>query len=274
LEIGERAPVVCVGAALRWAEGLLQQRNPDLVLTCGESDAALGAAFAASLAGVAVAHLDAGLVGDPSSPNGRLLDQAATFLLVPHVGALQRLAALGMEDCAYSCGDTLADGLTTAAAPAAGADRFCLCYLERDALESRALPELFAALERIGRPVLLPAAARAQARLAALNIVGRKDLRIIEPLDYLPMQQAVAGAALVITDSPTLQREAYLHAVVALGLSPADFPEAERSGWLRPVALEQQAIIEAAQAAPPASPPDIEMHRGAGLRAAAFLTGL
>lgn len=271
LEMSDAAPAVRVGVALRWIEPLLEERRPALLLTCGDSDAAVGAALAASFAGVAIAHLDAGVVVDPANPNGRLLDQAATFLLAPHLAAVERLAALGMDDSALQCGDVLADAaaMVTDAGPAP-AETYCLCYLGGGAVASPALPSLFPALARIGLPVLMPAAARARARLEA----AAPGVKIVEPLDHGAMQQAIARAAFVITDSPTLQREAYFRATVALGLAPADFPDGERSGWVRRVDLDAQSVIAAAQAPPPQDAPQAEAHHGASLRAAQFVTGL
>jgi len=288
LEMSDAAPAARVGAALRWIEPLLEERRPALLLTCGDSDAAVGAALAASFAGVAIAHLDAGVVVDPANPNGRLLDQAATFLLAPHLAAVERLAALGMEDSALQCGDVLADAAEMAQGlspngdcPLPGgysprrdsprpAETYCLCYLGGGALASPALPSLFPALARIGLPVLMPAAARARARLEA----AAPGVKIVEPLDHGAMQQAIARAAFVITDSPTLQREAYFRGTVALGLAPADFPDGERSGWVRRVDLDAQSVIAAAQAPPPENAPQAEAHHGASLRAAQFVTGL
>jgi len=279
LEINDSSPALCAGAVLRWMEPLLEEHRPDVLLTCGESDAAVGAALVASFSDVAIAHLDAGLVLDRANPNGRLLDQAATFLLAPHVTAVQRLAALGMEDSAYLCGDTLADAAAAAqaafaSAPGPAPDRYCLCYLGGPALESPALPSLVAGLAHLGMPVLVPTSARARARLAACGPSQTDDFRIVEPLDYAAMQQAIACAALVITDSATLQREAYYLGTVAIGLAPADFPDGESSGWVRRAALSDAAVLAAAQAPPPAESPPLADQRGAGVRAAQFMTGL
>ncbi|UCH36027.1 MAG: UDP-N-acetylglucosamine 2-epimerase [Armatimonadota bacterium] len=297
LEVNDATPVLRAGAVVRWLEPQLEELRPEIVLICGSSDAAVGAALAASFPGIPLAHLDAGVVAD-SGPNSRLLDQASTFLIAPHIEAVQRLAQRGMEDAAFLCGDTLADGLPAEAAPVAvDADAPCLCYLGGAALESAGLPIVLAALIGLAKPFLLPAGPPARIRLgealrkaqahsgeapsgeaaqgpATQRVVLQDAIRIVEPMDYAAMQAAVARAPVVITDSPTLQRECYFHGTVAVGLAPAGFPDAERSGWVRPVAMDEEAIMKAAQAPPPTTAPEVEAHRGAGERAASFVTGL
>jgi len=188
-----------------------------------------------------------------------------------------------MADCVCMCGDTLAD----APAPVteivgATSAPYCLCYLGGPALVGAqglapvqaALPAVFEALGCLPMEVLLPAPPNVRHRLQQHNLAAPDNLRLIEPLDYAAMQAALSGAALVISDSPTVQRESYLRGAIALGLAPADCPEGEHSGWVRPVAMDTASILRAAKSPPPAQPPDIEAHRGAGLRAAQFLTSL
>jgi UDP-N-acetylglucosamine 2-epimerase len=274
LEVNEATPALRIGAVMRWIEPLLQEHPPDLLFIGGASETAVGAALAASLAGVPVAQLDAGIATD-ANPRALVLDQAAVFLLAPHRAAVQRLAQRGMEDTVLLCGDTLADAaLGQGARTDAPPERFCLCYLGGPALESPSLPALFTALARMGMRALLPAGPHARSCLEAARIAQADSIRVIEPLDYAAMQQAVAQARLVITDSATLQREAYFHGTVVLGLAPVDFPEAERSGWVRPVAMDEESILAAAQTPAPEDAPERDVHRGAGERAARFVTGL
>jgi len=275
LEIGDSTPILRTGAVLRWMEPLLAERGSDLLVTCGASDAALGAALAASLAHVAAAHLDAGVAAVDTAPNAQLLDQTSIFLLAPHLAAVERLAHRGMAHWAYLCGDTLADGPAPVANIVdAAPGPYGLCYLGGPALESPALPAVFDALGRMAMQVLLPAPPSARSSLELHRLAPPENVHLIEPLDYVTMQEAVAGATFVITDSPTLQRESYFRGTLALGLAPADFADAENSGWVRPVAMDGESILEAAKSPPPAQPPDTQAHRGAGARAAQFLTGL
>jgi len=283
LQLAEATPILRAGAVLRWLEPVLAEGHPQVLLTCGSSDAAVGAQLAASLIDITCAHLDAGVIAAGyHNPNSRLLDQGSVFLLAPHAEAAQRLAYHGMEDATCLCGDTLADAAQPPPQDDGAPVPCCLCYLAAAALESPALPDLLDALQALAMPVLLPAEADAMARLTAARACpegarradARSNLRLVAPLDYAPMQHAVAGASLVITDSSTLQREAYLRGKLTLALAPGDFPEAVRSGWIRPVAMNQAAIVEAAGQPPPAQPAQVEAHRGSALRAARFITGL
>jgi UDP-N-acetylglucosamine 2-epimerase (non-hydrolysing) len=274
LEIKEATPALRVAAVLRWLEPMLDTDRPDLLLNCGASDTAVGSLLVASLAGVPTAHLDAGMRPDPGA-RAQVLDQAAAFLIVPHPDAIQHLAQRAMEDAALLTGDTLADAaLGEATQGEAPPKQFCLCYLEGPALDSPALQAVFAALARSGMGALVPTAPYAASRFEAARITRSDNVRIVDPLDYSAMQQAIAQASFVITDCATLQRECYFHGTVALGLARSDFPEAQRSGWLRPVAIDEEAILAAALAPAPEQPPALDAHRGSGERAARFLTGL
>lgn len=274
LALNEQSPAGRAAAALRWVAPLLEDRRPDLLLTCGQSDAALGAALAASLADVTRAHLDAGAAAG-AAPNARLLDQGAVFLLASSLAGAERLASLGMADSVYMCGDTLADGPDVAGIQIDGApERYCLGYLSGPALESGQLPSVLLALDKLALPALLVADERARARLQAAGVSRWRSIRLIEPLDYAPMQAAISRAALVITDSQTVQRESFLRATLVLALSPMDLNDGERAGWVRRVTIDERSILEAANAPPPTQAPQLEAHRGAGARAAQFVTGL
>lgn len=276
LVLTESTPVLRIGAVLRWMEFIVEERRPEILITAGGSDAAVAASLAMSFDDAAQAHLDSGIVAPfPAAVNLHILERASTFLLAPHAEAAERLARRGTEDSAFLSGDTLADGAQVA--PESGAaqgEPYCLCYLGGQALDSPALPAVFDALARIGVGVLMPAAAEARARLSTLPSRPAPNIRIVEPLDYAAAQEAIARAQLVITDSPTMQREACFRSTVALGLVPPDFPEAERAGWIRPVPMEAEAILTASKAPRPDQPPPVEAHHGSGVRAARFVTGL
>jgi UDP-N-acetylglucosamine 2-epimerase len=275
LTITEGTPALRAGAVVRWMEFIVEERRPDILVTCGGSDAAVGASLMASLNGVAQGHLDAGVSAPPPADLSlRFLDQASTFLLAPHAAAAERLARQGMEDSAFMAGDTLADAPEVTVDENAASEPYCVCYLGGRMLDSPDLPVLFSALADIGMGVLLPAADEARRRFQALPSPPAGNVRVTEALDYGAMQEAIARARLVITDSPTVQRESVFRGTVALGLGPADFPEAERAGWIRVVALDEEAIAAASKAPQPEEPFDVEAHRGSGVRAARFLTGL
>jgi UDP-N-acetylglucosamine 2-epimerase (non-hydrolysing) len=74
------------------------------------------------------------------------------------------------------------------------------------------------------------------------------NIRLIEPLDYLPMVHLMAGAYLVLTDSGGLQEEApALGRPVLVMREVTERPEAIQAGTARLVGTSKEKIIEQTQ---------------------------
>lgn len=90
-------------------------------------------------------------------------------------------------------------------------------------------------------PVHLNPAVSGPAHAALSNI---PNIRLTQPLDYLQMQQALADAALVLTDSGGLQEEAPTHGVLVLVLRrETERPEALEAGCARLVGPRSEDIV-------------------------------
>jgi len=78
-------------------------------------------------------------------------------------------------------------------------------------------------------------------------LAGIPNLRLLPPLDYPAMQRALAGAALLLTDSGGLQEEAPTFGVPTLVLREAtERPEAVQAGCARLVGPVRADIVQAA----------------------------
>src|SRR5205085_12672875 len=90
---------------------------PDLLVVQGDTSSALGAALAASLAGVAVAHVEAGLrTHDPHHPwpeeeYRTIIDDRAELLFAPTEKAVANLRAEGVKGEIHLTGNTGIDAL-------------------------------------------------------------------------------------------------------------------------------------------------------------------
>jgi UDP-GlcNAc3NAcA epimerase len=81
-------------------------------------------------------------------------------------------------------------------------------------------------------PVVVPLHPRTRSKLSVLDgdITGR--ITIIDPLGYIDMTALVIGAALVVTDSGGVQKEAFFHGVPCVTLrEETEWTELIESGW-------------------------------------------
>jgi UDP-GlcNAc3NAcA epimerase len=90
-------------------------------------------------------------------------------------------------------------------------------HREANVTDARRLRRIVGGLRALGRPIVFPAHPRTRAALERLEL----ELPVIEPLGYLDMQALTAQAAVVLTDSGGLQKEAYWHRVPCVTLRPS-----------------------------------------------------
>jgi UDP-N-acetylglucosamine 2-epimerase len=123
--------------------------------------------------------------------------------------------------------------------------------------------EIFAALAKSERPVVIPLHPRTRNTLAAAGALSglteSPNLRIVDPLGYYDFQATLLGCDRVISDSGGVMREAYFaHKPCVVPRPHTWFPEIVESGW----AVETGDNIDLLVAAinefrPPSHHPDI-----------------
>lgn len=220
LEVGSNTPVIqTTDVILRTAE-ILRATRPAAVIVIGDTNSTLGCALAANKEDIPVVHVEAGLrATEPNLPeesNRRVVDALARLLCAPCEAAAERLRSEQAPGTVVVTGDVARDVLIRhlqVAPPPAKAPPFALATAHRAALTSdrTALGALLAALGTIGLPVRLPLHPRTRVALEAFGLMETipSAVQIEPPLGYLDMLAAVRDAAVIITDSGGVQREAY-----------------------------------------------------------------
>jgi len=100
---------------------------------------------------------------------------------------------------------------------------------------------------------------------------GQPQIRLTEPLDYLKLQETLAGSYLVMTDSGGIQEEAPSYGVPVLVLrTVTERPEAVNAGMARVVGTDMKAIVNCCQE----FLDDREVYRNASKRKNPFGDGL
>ena len=220
LEVGSADAASQTAAVLLRTAEVLRRYRPAVVLVIGDTNSTLGCALAASKEGMPVVHVEAGLrssePGLPEEANRRLVDAIADLLCAPSLQCADRLREERVSGAVVATGDVARDILIRslrAAPPPRGGEPFALVTIHRAALtgDSEKLRQVLGALGSLGLPAVFPMHPRTRLALEryGLGAVVPGSVTVREPFGYLDTIAAVRDAAVVVTDSGGLQREAY-----------------------------------------------------------------
>lgn len=296
LGIGGGSHGANTGRMLEAIERVLLAERPDAVLVYGDTDSTLAGALAASKLRIPVLHVEAGLRSFnrqmPEEQNRVLTDHLAELCFAPTDAAVGHLQREGIpEERIVRTGDVMADAARIfgeeAEANAAGLlgsgilqglggaeQPFVLATIHRaentddpQRLEAILSALAAAATNGIGGaeplPVLLPLHPRTRGRIAEHgleHLLG--PLTISKPLGFLAMVLLERRAALVVTDSGGVQKEAFLQGTPCVTVRrETEWVELLDCGWNRladpadPAAMltvmAQQLAVETSQPRPP-----------------------
>jgi UDP-GlcNAc3NAcA epimerase len=219
------------GRMLEAIERVLVDEKPDWVLVYGDTDSTLAGTLAAVKLHIRVAHVEAGLRSFnrrmPEEINRVLTDHASSLLLVPTGVAVGNLAAEGISgEKVKVVGDVMYDAALVFGREAERKEallatlgvepgRFVLGTIHRPSnTDNREnLAGIVAALARSRLPVVWPVHPRTRQRIASFGLALPANVRAIDPVGYLDMVLLEKRAAVIVTDSGGVQKEAFFHRV-------------------------------------------------------------
>ena len=257
-------------------EPVLAELEPALVLVYGDTNSTLAGALAASQAGIATGHVEAGMRSfDRSMPeelNRVLTDHASDLLLCSTDTAMQNLEREAVRGESHLVGDVMAD--VSVAFREIAEERSTILddlglsqgeYLVVTAHRAgnvdgpERLEALVSLLEALPGPVVLPLHPRTRQRLEGAGLMERLDgLRVVPPLGYLDFLKLARHARAVLTDSGGVQKEAYLLGVPCVTLrDTTEWVETVEAGWNTLVDLDRDAALAALERRPPAERPEL-----------------
>ena len=236
-QLGVRAPDAFLGVGsgshaeqtagiLTACETWLAAHPARVAVVIGDTNTTMACALAAAKRRIPIAHVEAGLRAADrlmaEEINRRVTDAVAHWLFAPcrRVAAVleQEHAGAVVADVGDVAHDVLLRALPQAPAPetvpgyeAAWRGRFVYATLHRAELvdSGERLRAVLQALEQSAFPVLLAAHPRTAAAIERLGARLGPTVRRIEPVGYLQSLSLTQAAAVVVTDSGGLQREAY-----------------------------------------------------------------
>lgn len=238
LEVGSGPHGAVTGRMLAGIEGVLLREKPGVVLVYGDTNSTLAGALAAAKLNIPVAHVEAGLRSFnrqmPEELNRVLTDHVSSLLFCPTETAVCNLGAEGIRTGVYLVGDVMFDvalfyravalersrvlarlGLET------GGYALATVHRQENTDDPARLRSVLAGLRDVAAemPVVLPLHPRTR---EVVRTGGRggdlEGLIVTDPVSYLDMVALEAQAALVLTDSGGVQKEAFFFGVPCVTL--------------------------------------------------------
>jgi UDP-N-acetylglucosamine 2-epimerase len=212
----------------------------------------------------------------PEEVNRVLTDHISEILFAPTQFALDNLANEGIQKGVYNVGDVRMDVVLNAVEQArprqaalldkagfAPGTRFAVATIHRasntdDEARLRGLIEVF---DNAAVPLLLPVHPRLAKMLKTFNVSFGPNVHTIEPLGFLDLMAFMDAAAIVVTDSGGLQKEAYMLKRPAVTMrDTTEWIETIDAGWNRlcePETAQFEAAVAAALGPAPREHPDL-----------------
>ena len=281
LHVGSGSHGKQTGTMLEQIEQVLFQEHPDVVLVYGDTNSTLAGALAAVKLHIPIAHVEAGLrsfnLQMPEEINRILTDRISTLLFCPTQPSVDNLRAEGIEKGVHLIGDVMYDSSIYFAEQSEGLvdplsnfeltpGDFILmtCHRAENTDYPDHLKEIFKAANQLAdqKPVLLPLHPRTKKCLQESDLKVSEKLRVVEPISYLEMLQLEREAALILTDSGGVQKEAFIYGVPCVTMR-------DQTEWIETIdcganilaGADTEAILEAAfrqlgrsEPLPPAAP--------------------
>jgi UDP-GlcNAc3NAcA epimerase len=247
------------GRMLEAIEKVLLLEKPDWVLVYGDTNSTLAGALAAAKLHIPVAHVEAGLrsfnMRMPEEINRILADRVSSLLFCPTETAVANLQNEGVSRGVHQVGDVMYD-VALFYRKRAGCrasileelrlkpKRYVLatCHRAENTDDAHNLGEILLGLSQIAKdrmPVVLPLHPRT---LKKVNEFGLNhvvaSLTILEPVSFLDMIALEKDAAVILTDSGGVQKEAFFYGVPCVTMR-------EQTEWIETVALGWNVLVGA-----------------------------
>jgi UDP-GlcNAc3NAcA epimerase len=257
LEVGSGSHGKQTAAMLERLEAYLQDARPQAVVVYGDTNSTLAGALAAVKLQLPVAHIEAGLRSRnramPEELNRVATDHLSDLLLAPTDAAIRNLTEEGLAGRSHLVGDVMYDAVLAIVAIARRRSRildtlgltargYGLVTIHRaESTHRDALPAVLELLAQIATsliPLVFPVHPRTQEAMRNLLPAWQPppQLMLCGPLGPLDMLRLTETAAVVLTDSGGLQKEAFMLGCPCVTLR-------SETEWVETVAAQANTVV-------------------------------
>ncbi len=270
LEVGDMPPAKQLAAMVSGLSDVFREEKPALAVVFGDTNSTLAGALAASFSNIALAHIEAGMRSfDDKMPEERnriLTDHLADLLLYPTDEAGANLKAENLTGKAFNIGDPMyevawnsikdlpRDDYLNIYNVSRGGYIYATCHRQKSVDDKIILGAIVEAILAFDLPTVFPVHPRTEERLKRFDLwdelADKPNVIICEPAGYFASLSLTYDAAVVVTDSGGVQREAYLFDVPAVTLrDETEWPETVEAGANVLVGTDTDMIIDAVKTA-------------------------
>lgn len=246
------------GQMLEAVEKVLYTEKPDMVLTYGDTNSTLAGALAAVKLHIPVAHVESGLRSFnmlmPEEINRILTDRVSSLLFCPTKASVANLSQEGVRDGVWLVGDVMYDGALYYRDKAASASTvlerlgvedggfvLATCHRAENTDDPERLNEIVKSISSISSslPVILPIHPRTKKIISEMSGVDFADSVIcVAPMPYLDMVCLEQAAAVILTDSGGVQKEAFFFKTPCVTIR-------EETEWMETIELGVNSLVPA-----------------------------
>jgi len=253
LNVGSGAHGVQTGSMLAALDPVMTSAKPDCILIFGDTNSTLAGALAGVKPHIPVAHVEAGLRSFnramPEEINRVVADSISNLLLAPTETAVYNLLAEGIpEQRILQTGDVMFDAVIMYGELASRSailgrlglvpQKYALATVHRAENTDNAT-RLCAIADGLAKAsdsliVIWPVHPRTRKALSSIDwgVHLPSSVMLTEPLGYLDMLQLERNAAVIVTDSGGIQKEAFFSEVPCVTLrDETEWTELISLGW-------------------------------------------
>jgi UDP-GlcNAc3NAcA epimerase len=262
LAVGSGTHAEQTAAMLVGLDAVMREVQPAIVLAYGDTNSTVAAALSATKLGIPLAHVEAGLRCNnlcmAEEINRRMTDSVSRLLFAPTHRAEARLLEEGVpREWVFFVGDVMYDAALRYGGAARGrrvtraqrteSKRIVVTIHRAENTDNRDRLGIIAdALNEVATryDVLFPIHPRTRRRLDEFGIVIDPAVKATEPLGFREMSALVSSAAVVVTDSGGLQKEAFFHGIPCVTVrDETEWVELLQYGWNRLAPPTSAAVI-------------------------------
>ncbi|MBN1865116.1 MAG: UDP-N-acetylglucosamine 2-epimerase (non-hydrolyzing) [Victivallales bacterium] len=257
LAVGSGSHAVQTAAMLEGLEKVMVEESPGMALVYGDTNSTLSGALAASKLHIPVAHVEAGMRSFnrnmPEEINRIVADHLASLNLCPSLTSMDNLAREGLEGTSVLTGDIMYDCALKFAKLAeklqdplskfslhSGRYALMTCHRAENTDNCMRISQIVSAANELSQKldVVFPIHPRTGKMLESFSLSLAPGVKTLPPLGYLDMLLLEKHAAVILTDSGGVQKEAFFFSVPCITMR-------DETEWVETVQLGFNVLVGA-----------------------------